>query len=74
MEGLDGTLKEIIAFQVEIAEYLIKKWKLEPEQYTTLVEKYNLMEFIEENYYILHLSGIKGIEIEIKEYIQRRGN
>lgn len=63
-------LNPIIYMQVEIANLYMERYKLSPNEFLEIDNKYNILEFIKESYEPFHLTGNEGILNEIQEYIK----
>ena len=65
-------VNQILFLQIEIANEYMKKYNMSLDEFNELDEKYAILEFIEDGYEPLHLTGNEGILEEIHEYINEQ--
>ncbi|SKB01291.1 Protein of unknown function [Caloramator quimbayensis] len=59
----------VISIQTQVIEAYRRKHSLSAEEIAEVISKYNLSKFIQDNYELLHLTGVDGIVEEIEVYI-----
>lgn len=59
----------VISLQTQAIEAYRRKHKLSAEEIANIVVNYKLSRFLQDNYELLHLTGVDGIVEELEAYI-----
>ena len=62
-------VNQVLFLQIEIVNEYMRRYAVSLDEFIKLDEKYAILEFIEDGYEPLHLTGNEGILEEIQEYI-----
>jgi len=65
-------VNQVLFLQIEIVNEYMKKYNMTLNEFNELDDKYAILEFIEDGYEPLHLTGNEGILEEIHEYIEKQ--
>lgn len=65
--------ERIIFLQVDMMDYLMKRWGKNTNDFLALDEKYKILRFLRIGYEPFHLTGEEGIAEEIESYISGQG-
>ena len=68
----DMAVNQVLFLQIEIVNEYMKKYNMTLNEFNELDDKYAILEFIEDGYEPLHLTGNEGILEEIHEYIEKQ--
>ena len=68
----DVAVNQVLFLQIEIANEYMKRYNISIDEFNELDDKYAILEFIEDGYEPLHLTGNEGILEEINEYIKEQ--
>lgn len=59
----------VLSMQITIANSMKEEWQIDFEKVSDLLEKYNLLAYIDACYEEYNSMGIKGILLDLKSYI-----
>jgi len=65
-------VNQILFLQIEIVNEYMRRYNISLDEFIKLDDKYAILEFIEDGYEPLHLTGNEGILEEIHEYINEQ--
>lgn len=59
----------VLNMQITIANCMREAWSVDFSQISDMMEEYDLLAYIDDNYEEYNSMGIKGILLDLKEYI-----
>ncbi len=63
----------VLNMQITIVNSMKKEWKMEYEKLSDLLEQYDLLAYIDDNYEGFNSMGMKGILLDLREYMSEMG-
>lgn len=69
----ENCIDNIIYLQASVAQNLIYRWGVTPERFVELDDEYNILKYIRAGYEAFHLTGDKGITLDIERFIKNQG-
>ena len=60
----------VLNMQITIANYMKQEWNIAFCEVSDLMEKYDLLQYIDDSYEVYNSMGIKGILLDLKAYME----
>lgn len=61
--------EKVLNMQITIANSMKQEWKIDYSKVSDLIEKYDLLQYIDASYEEYNSMGMKGILLDLKSYI-----
>lgn len=59
--------------QVSISRQFQRRFNISDDKFIELNNKYSILQYLEDNYYIFHLQGDEGTLTDLVNYLRKRG-
>ncbi len=69
----DDREDKLLDFKISLIPYLMKAWNKDNFEISTILERYQLLPYIDASYEIYQTMGVQGIIEDLEEFIDEQG-
>ncbi len=69
----DDREDKLLDFKISLIPYLMKAWNKDNFEISTILERYQLLPYIDASYEIYQTMGVQGIIEDLEEFIEEQG-
>ena len=69
----DDREDKLLVFKISLIPYLMKAWNKDNFEISTILERYQLLPYIDASYEIYQTMGVQGIIEDLEEFIDEQG-